>query len=91
MFYVFTFFRKRCIVFFIFERRYTPMGQTSKEEQKALQRQQEAQSFIGKKGPNYVLSFATKEEKGYFEGKIYHHGIPDLDFIFSIASPVIFY
>ena len=29
--------------------------------------EQEAKNFIGKKGPNYVLHMATKEEKEYFE------------------------
>ena len=33
--------------------------------------EQEAKNFIGKKGPNYVLHMATKEEKEYFEGIIY--------------------
>ena len=36
--------------------------------------EQEAKNFIGKKGPNYVLNLATKEEKEYFEGTIYQNG-----------------
>ncbi len=37
--------------------------------------EQEAKNFIGKKGPNYVLNLATKEEKEYFEGIIYKNGV----------------
>lgn len=37
--------------------------------------EQEAKNFIGKKGPNYVLNLATKEEKEYFEGTIYQNGV----------------
>lgn len=56
----------------------------------ASKEKQEARYFVGKKGPNYVIRFATKEEKRYFEGNIYHNGIPDLSLISSIASPVSF-
>lgn len=37
--------------------------------------EQEAKNFIGKKGPNYVLNLASKEEKEYFEGTIYQNGV----------------
>lgn len=56
----------------------------------AAKEKQEARCFVGKKGPNYVLLLATKEEKRYFEGNIYHNGVPDLSFISSLASPLNF-
>lgn len=56
----------------------------------AAKEKQEALFFVGKKGPNYVIRFATKEEKRYFEGNIYHNGIPDVPLISSIASPANF-
>lgn len=47
------------------------------------QLEQEAKNFIGKKGPNYVLNFATKEEKEYFEGTIYQNGVATIGIITS--------
>lgn len=57
----------------------------------SLHKQQEARNFVGKKGIGYVESFATKEEKQYFEGSIYHGGIPDLSLISYMASTSSFY
>lgn len=37
--------------------------------------EQEAKSFIGKKGPAYLSSSASKEEQEYFEGTIYKNGL----------------
>lgn len=45
----------------------------------STQIEQEAKNFIGKKGPKYVLNFATKEEKEYFEGIIYENGIATIN------------
>lgn len=59
------------------------------EEQIALQKQQEARNFVGRHGPAYVQDFATEEERQYFEGVLYHSGIPILTLISYIASPII--
>ena len=48
--------------------------------------EQEAKNFIGKKGPNYVLHMATKEEKEYFEGIIYKKGKPFNGFVLYFNS-----
>lgn len=37
-------------------------------------KEQEARSFIGRKGPVYVSSFASKKEKAYFNDTIYNDG-----------------
>ena len=53
----------------------------------STQIEQEAKNFIGKKGPKYVLDFATKEEKEYFEGTIYQNGIATINnFCFSSSN-----
>jgi len=52
--------------------------------------EQEAKNFIGKKGPNYVLHMATKEEKEYFEGIIYKKGKPCISFIYTSFSSYTF-
>lgn len=49
--------------------------------------EQEAKNFIGKKGPNYVLNLASKEEKEYFEGTIYQNGIATIG-IFCYPSKI---
>lgn len=60
-------------------------------EDMSLHKQQEARNFVGKKGIRYVESLATKEEKQYFEGSIYHSGVPDLSLISYMASTSSFY
>ncbi len=49
--------------------------------------EQEAKNFIGKKGPNYVLNLATKEEKKHFEGIIYKNGVANTN-IFCYPSNI---
>lgn len=53
-----------------------------------VQKQQEARSFIGRNGLNYVQNFASEKEKKHFEGVIYRNGIPVLTLLSSLASPV---
>ena len=53
-----------------------------------VQKQQEARSFIGRNGLNYVQNFASEKEKKHFEGIIYINGILTLEFLSSLASPV---
>ncbi len=48
---------------------------------------QEARSFVGRKGPQYVNLYATKEEKHHFEGSLYIRGIPNKSLITNLASP----
>lgn len=45
------------------------------------QKEQEARTFVGRNGEDYVCNHATKGEKKYFEGTIYNNGIPDLVFL----------
>lgn len=58
------------------------------EEQIALQKEQEARSFIGRNGLQYVRELATEEEKKYFEGPLYHSGIPILSLLSYLSSNV---
>ena len=58
------------------------------EEQIALQKEQEARSFIGRNGLQYVRELATEEEKKYFEGTLYHSGIPILSLLSYLTSTV---
>lgn len=51
-----------------------------------VQKEQEAKTFIRKKGKSYVDYLATPEEKKYFEGTIYKNGMPDLVFISYMCS-----
>lgn len=64
------------------------MKNTTSEEQLVLQKYQEARNFVAKTGPEYVQKLATKEEKKYFEGVIYHSGIPILALISYLCSPI---
>ena len=48
---------------------------------------QEARSFVGRNGPQYVKLYATKEEKRHFEGILYFKGEPINSYITSLASP----
>ena len=52
----------------------------------STQIEQEAKNFIGKKGPKYVLNFATKEEKEYFEGTIYQNGVATISISYLPSS-----
>ena len=59
-------------------------------EELNLQREQEARSFVGKNGLNYVSNFATDKEKKHFEGILYKNGNLDLTFISYLAPPINF-
>ncbi len=48
---------------------------------------QEARSFVGKNGPQYVKLYATEEEKRRFEGILYYQGKPNKSLITKLASP----
>lgn len=65
------------------------MIETLTKEQIALQREQEARTFVGRNGEKYVCHHATTGEKKYFEGTLYHSGIPDLVLIsYMTAAPL---
>jgi len=58
------------------------------KEQIALHKEQEARTFIAKKGPHYVQELATKEEREYFDNTLYCGGIPILTLISYLSAPL---
>lgn len=51
----------------------------------------QAQTFVNKKGPAYVINDASPCEIKHFEGSLYNNGIPNLALISYFSSPTTSY
>ena len=56
------------------------------ENLEKLQKEQEARSFVGKNGTEYVQNLATSEEREHFEGILYQNGNVDLSILSYMSS-----
>ena len=47
----------------------------------------EARNFVGRMGLYYCIYLALPEERTYWEGILYHNGVPILSALYSMLPP----